>query len=147
MILTGCPHCYNIIKNEYHQFDAKYKVDNLAKLFGKNTENLDEEKAEQRAGKYKRVDLLKMHAYRDAIRRSAGAYVLYPGTDEKNFKGFHELLPGLGAFPLRPNELDPVKTESIYLPARRQIRQACRSLHISRQSFLGTKPHLCYPLP
>ncbi|SLM31474.1 conserved membrane hypothetical protein [Desulfamplus magnetovallimortis] len=26
MILTGCPHCYNIIKNEYHQFDATYKV-------------------------------------------------------------------------------------------------------------------------
>lgn len=26
MILTGCPHCYNIIKNEYGQFDAKYPV-------------------------------------------------------------------------------------------------------------------------
>ncbi|MBF0302117.1 MAG: (Fe-S)-binding protein, partial [Desulfamplus sp.] len=26
MILTGCPHCYNIIKNEYPQFGAKFKV-------------------------------------------------------------------------------------------------------------------------
>jgi Fe-S oxidoreductase len=25
-ILTGCPHCYNIIKNEYPQFDARYDV-------------------------------------------------------------------------------------------------------------------------
>lgn len=53
-------------------FDAKYKVDSLVKLFGEQDENLDEEKAAQRAGNYKRADLLKMHAYRDAIRRSAG---------------------------------------------------------------------------
>jgi Fe-S oxidoreductase len=25
-ILTGCPHCYNIIKNEYPQFGANYEV-------------------------------------------------------------------------------------------------------------------------
>ena len=89
-------------------FDAKYKVDSLAKLFGGEDENLDDEKAEQRAGNYTRADLLKMHAYRDAIRRSAGAYVLYPGTDKEHvpFRGFHELLPGLGAFPLRPNKSD-----------------------------------------
>ena len=43
-----------------------------------------------------------MHAYRDAIRRSAGAYVLYPGTEKKEFRQYHELLPGLGAFALRP---------------------------------------------
>lgn len=89
-------------------FDAKYKVDSLAKLFGGDDENLDAEKAAQRAGNYKRADLLKMHAYRDAIRRSAGAYVLYPGTEKEQvpFRGFHELLPGLGAFPLRPNQSD-----------------------------------------
>ncbi len=89
-------------------FDAKYKVDSLVKLFGRKEENLDEEKAEQRTGNYKRADLLKMHAYRDAIRRSAGAYVLYPGNEKEHapFRGFHELLPGLGAFPLRPNGSD-----------------------------------------
>ena len=54
-------------------------------------ENLDAEKAEQRAGNYKRADLLKMHAYRDAIRRSAGAYVLYPGSEKEHspFRWFH----------------------------------------------------------
>ncbi len=89
-------------------FDAKYKVDSLAKLFGSKEADLDGEKAEQRAGNYKRADLLKMHAYRDAIRRTAGAYVLYPGNEKEHssFRGFHELLPGLGAFPLRPNDSD-----------------------------------------
>ncbi|MCP4694031.1 MAG: (Fe-S)-binding protein [Desulfobacterales bacterium] len=29
-ILTGCPHCYNIIKNEYPQFGAAYEVVNHA---------------------------------------------------------------------------------------------------------------------
>ncbi len=84
-------------------FDAKYRVEKLTELFGEATEEeLDEEVKEERRGKYKRTDLLKMHAYRDAIRRSAGAYVLYPGTEKTNFCGFHEILPGLGAFPLRP---------------------------------------------
>lgn len=26
MILTGCPHCYNVIKNEYPQFGARFRV-------------------------------------------------------------------------------------------------------------------------
>lgn len=85
-------------------FDAKYRVDRLAELFGGEVENLDAEKVAQRAGTYKRADLLKMHAYRDAIRRSAGAYVVYPGDQKGDFRGFHELLPGLGAFPLRPGQ-------------------------------------------
>lgn len=88
-------------------FDAKYKVDRLLDLFGGETEDLSAEKAAQRNGTYKRGDLLKMHAYRDAIRRSAGAYVLYPGGEAPSpFQGFHELLPGLGAFPLRPGVID-----------------------------------------
>jgi len=89
-------------------FDAKYKVDRLVELFGEAGESGDEENAGAR-GTYKRTDLLKMHAYRDAIRRSAGAYVLYPGADAEKrspFQGFHELLPGLGAFPLRPDATD-----------------------------------------
>ncbi len=87
-------------------FDAKYRVEQLGDLFGKADESdLDEESKEERRGNYKRADLLKMHAYRDAIRRSAGAYVIYPGTEKTNFQGFHEILPGLGAFPLRPQPL------------------------------------------
>ena len=91
-------------------FDAKYRINHLYELFGSNE---DEEATDDVAGEDnvsttiagpKRDDLLKMHAYRDAIRRSAGAYVLYPGTEKKEFRQYHELLPGLGAFALRPTE-------------------------------------------
>ncbi len=85
-------------------FDAKYKIERLQSIFGKN-EDLDEEKDEQNRGTYKRADLLKMHTYKDAIRRTAGAYVLYPGTEQMYTKsGFHELIPGLGAFAIRPSK-------------------------------------------
>ena len=96
-------------------FDAKYRVDNLRAMLGDAGEPaatddpaaaldaaLAADKQAQRQGQYKRADLLKMHAYRDAIRRSHGAYVLYPGDTGKALRGFHEVLPGLGAFALRP---------------------------------------------
>lgn len=89
-------------------FDAKYKIANLTDFLERNNENdLDEEKEENRKGIYKNADLLKMHAYKDAIRRTGGAYVLYPGDKSINQKGFHEIIPGLGAFPIKPS-----KTES-----------------------------------
>ncbi len=98
-------------------FDAKYRVNFVAELFGQAGELVDLDDSatrtdELRRGGVVRADLLKMHAYRDAIRRSAGAYVLYPGEDgqvhRENFKEYHELLPGLGAFILRPTQLgDP----------------------------------------
>lgn len=57
----------------------------------------------ERLSRSRREDLLKMHAYRDAIRRTAGAYVLFPGNESVSPYGeFEELLPGLGAFVLRP---------------------------------------------
>jgi len=89
-------------------FDAKYKVANLLEILeSKNEVELDEEKTQNRKGVYKNADLLKMHAYKDAIRRTGGAYVLYPGDKSIKQKGFHEIIPGLGAFPVRPS-----KTES-----------------------------------
>lgn len=45
-----------------------------------------------------------MHAYKDAIRRTGGAYVLYPGETSVVQKGFHEIIPGLGAFPVCPSK-------------------------------------------
>lgn len=88
-------------------FDAKYKIANLTDFLEQNTENdLDEEKAENRKGIYKNADLLKMHAYKDAIRRTGGAYILYPGDKSINQKGFHEIIPGLGAFPVKPSKTD-----------------------------------------
>ncbi|MDH3445128.1 MAG: DUF2357 domain-containing protein [Deltaproteobacteria bacterium] len=85
-------------------FDAKYRVEDIEGLFGAEAADDVDEEVE---GNYKRQDLLKMHAYRDAIKRSQGAYVLYPGRNVTvdTFKGFfHEILPGLGAFGVTPDE-------------------------------------------
>lgn len=81
-------------------FDAKYRLDKV--LLDSNDYDVSEEKRQQELGVYKRADLLKMHAYKDAIRRTSGAYVLYPGTENKEIHGFHEIVPGLGAFSIRP---------------------------------------------
>ena len=87
-------------------FDAKYRVDNLLAQLVPNPD-LDESVTESTISSgAKREDLLKMHAYRDAISRTAGAYVLYPGSETRDIRqhpGFEEVLPGLGAFPLRPS--------------------------------------------
>ena len=86
-------------------FDAKYRVDRLAELFG--SDDPDVEERQERRGTWKRADMLKMHAYRDAIRRTQGAYILYPGNDDPaKFTGFREILPGLGAFVMKPGSGD-----------------------------------------
>lgn len=101
-------------------FDAKYKVKNFYELITKskddelteeeNNELIKEEAEEEKKGTFKNQDLLKMHAYKDAIRRTGGAYVLYPGEGkDEPFRGFHELIPGLGAFVIKPNKDDKDK--------------------------------------
>lgn len=101
-------------------FDAKYKVKNFYDLISKskddelteeeNIELINEEAEEVQKGTFKNQDLLKMHAYKDAIRRTGGAYVLYPGEGKNDpFRGFHELIPGLGAFVIKPNKDDKDK--------------------------------------
>lgn len=91
-------------------FDAKYRLDKV--LLDNNDFDVGEEKRQQELGVYKRADLLKMHAYKDAIRRTSGAYVLYPGTENKEIHGFHEIVPGLGAFSIRPGHW---QQDSFYL--------------------------------
>jgi predicted component of viral defense system (DUF524 family)/gamma-glutamylcyclotransferase (GGCT)/AIG2-like uncharacterized protein YtfP len=83
-------------------FDAKYRAETIYDLFGSEDQNLAQERGEQRIGVYRRSDLLKMHSYRDAIRRTEGAYIMYPGDKTKTWQGFHEILPGIGAFCVRP---------------------------------------------
>ncbi len=82
-------------------FDAKYRIEHLLKLWESDQ---DHDNKNVISGKIKNEDLLKMHTYRDAIRRTAGAYVLYPGDKSTNYLGYHEVLPGLGAFPIRPSK-------------------------------------------
>ena len=90
-------------------FDAKYRLESiLLDDDGRNEETIENElkseKTERQINIYKRGDLLKMHAYKDAIRRTAGAYVLYPGTEGQMKNGFHEVIPGLGAFCVAPGD-------------------------------------------
>lgn len=89
-------------------FDAKYKIEHFARQFGAGAQHADtkEDEIAEDLGEHRRGDLLKMHAYRDAIRRSAGAFVLFPGGQSKQFQVANEVLPGLGAFPLKPGNAD-----------------------------------------
>lgn len=96
----------------YIHFDAKYRITELTSLIGKNTkavedEEIIEDKTNAVINTYKRGDLLKMHTYNDAIRRTIGSYILYPGTDnltedKGKFRLYDEILPGVGAFAIRP---------------------------------------------
>jgi hypothetical protein len=84
-------------------FDAKYRIDQIVLNEAIDGEGEEVEEVDRPERGAKREDLMKMHAYRDAIRRSAGAYVLYPGDGTVALSTeFHEILPGIGAFPLRP---------------------------------------------
>jgi len=104
-------------------FDAKYRSEgDVLELFDKvggreriapkdSTEEEDQKLAEERAKeemrrrKYKDGDIYKMHTYKDAILRSEGAYILYPGDSSKVFKGVKdEDIPSVGAFPLTPGK-------------------------------------------
>ena len=154
-------------------FDAKYRVQSIDAIFGKEMDDssLDDEKRRQREGNYNRADLLKMHAYRDAIRRSEGAYVLYPGEvtsvekDNKRWKGFHELLPGLGAFAIKPasdgsakgiehlskflDEVLALLSNGVsFLEHRRQGTQHMAQTHEKWESDFGdTTPYILSELP
>lgn len=89
----------------YVHFDAKYKAKSLQKMLEDEGESQSDGDAELKRD-VKRIDILKMHSYRDAIRRTGGAYVLYPGTvdgGENARNEYEEILPGLGAFPLSPS--------------------------------------------
>ena len=101
-------------------FDAKYRLDELGSVFclESGSSPLDEADSdllnlENSAVKSsaKATDLLKMHAYKDAIRRSVGSFVLYPGTESIKWSEFHELLPGLGAFVVKPGGSGQILTQ------------------------------------
>lgn len=51
-----------------------------------------------------------MHAYKDAIPNSIGAYILYPGSDDEIYYENNEKVESVGAFGLIPGE---EKTEEI----------------------------------
>ena len=126
-------------------FDAKYRIEAIRELFGDDEPDADPEvigvengdaRGTAHEGRYLRADLLKMHAYNDAIRRSAGAFVIYPGSESAYWTGFHELLPGLGAFVLRPGvgseELSALIDQLIQHAAQPSVRSDVASYTSSR---------------
>ena len=95
----------------YLHFDAKYRGENLPGIFGAVESGDDESEKEYIAasGSAKNDDLYKMHTYNEAIRRTVGSYVLYPGSSpdqdvtNASFQRYYEIIPGIGAaFALRP---------------------------------------------
>ena len=113
LIITAPPDEPALFEPLVLHFDAKYRVNFISELFGQrddfaNKDSPTEPMEEVKRNGVLRADLLKMHAYRDAIHRSAGAYVLFPGEDEissrAQYSEYQELLPGLGAFVLRPSQ-------------------------------------------
>lgn len=127
----------------YLHFDAKHRINDLAQFIGKQSEDdaeigkeMEEEKADEVTNTYKRGDLLKMHTYNDAIRRTVGSYILYPGDGvgkangkSDSFSLYDEILPGVGAFAVKPskkleaeNELRSFITEMIEAKAEQSSR-------------------------
>lgn len=91
-------------------FDSKYKV----KL--KDPSEIAIEDSEMKIGCWE-YDIYKMHTYRDALLKSMGSYVLYPGTGEGKYyvkppdEQFWDeregmVLPSVGAIPLVPGKDD-----------------------------------------
>jgi predicted component of viral defense system (DUF524 family) len=97
--------------NENFNLESEDKINQVENLEKKITQD----KEFERQDTYNNVDIYKMHAYKDAIRRTGGAYILYPGNSKSSppFKGFHELLPGLGAFAILPRK-DRLKSPNDY---------------------------------
>ena len=103
-----------------HLFDAKFRVQALADVgFAADDKDGSHEKAKERAGSFKRADIYKMHAYRDAIPDARSVWILYPGGEFRFFgvprngepsgrgavsspEWLPEGLEGVGAIPVAP---------------------------------------------
>lgn len=132
----------------YIHFDAKYRIEQIADLIGTDdqasAEDDDdeqaaaEERAAKAAGTFKNADLYKMHTYNEAIRRTAGSYVLFPGDAPMNskasggnrFERYHEVVPGVGAFAVKPSKV-PGQTPAGIAPLAEFVRDLLRH-HSSR---------------
>ena len=69
-----------------HLFDAKLRVHALTQVgLSGSDKDEDDEKSEERTGSFKRGDIYKMHAYRDAIPDARSVWILYPGGEFRFF--------------------------------------------------------------
>ena len=103
-----------------HLFDAKFRVRALTDVgLAADDKEADDEKAAERVGSFKRADIYKMHAYRDAIPDARSVWILYPGGQFRFFgvpggggrsghraasspEGLPGEFDGVGAIPVAP---------------------------------------------
>lgn len=75
---------------------------------------------------FKNEDIYTMHTYKDAIHNICGAYILYPGKKKKTYPEKDDLIPSVGAFPLKPGKTDikdENKIETFLIEALTQISE------------------------
>jgi predicted component of viral defense system (DUF524 family) len=95
-----------------HLLDAKFKVDAIVAQVGEDSQPDQQLEEQERGGTFKRADVYKMHAYRDAIPSARSAWILYPGTEKRFFSALDHsvyrdfsklpaLLEGVGVVPVR----------------------------------------------
>lgn len=97
---------------ELHLFDAKFRLDRADVLLPESENDETDTKVEERRGTFKRADLYKMHAYRDAIPKACSVWAVYPGSEFRFFTTGGAVLKasdafacgcaGVGAVPLVP---------------------------------------------
>ncbi|SDA57378.1 DUF2357 domain-containing protein [Methanobrevibacter millerae] len=83
-------------KKYFIHFDAKYKM------------YIDSES-------FKNEDIVKMHAYKDALKNTIGSYILYPGTKNRIFYEDESESTSVGAFGLTPGENNEDKIASFII--------------------------------
>ncbi len=129
----------------YVHFESNYKIAEINDVINQDKNHLDEEKIQNRRGIFENIDLVKMHAYKDAIRGTGGVYFLYPGHRINSQKEFHEIAPGLGAFCIRPfkNDKGMIALKScIFEMLNNSVKQARQAEKIAFSSFETLKAPL-----
>jgi len=89
-------------------FDAKYKAEKSDNSTEDEEEDIEDSELSEKG--YRKEDIRKMHTYRDALLKSWGSYILYPGSEYDVFKRYDfpdikmktTSLPSVGAVPLVP---------------------------------------------
>ncbi len=116
-------------QRELHALDAKLRLDGVVPT-GELEE--DEEDVEANPLRFKNEDIVKMHAYRDALPHVRSARVLYPGNQVREFPALEadaRDIDGVGAIPLVPGKppSELVRTiarilgkETVRLPTREE---------------------------
>jgi hypothetical protein len=99
---------FNRFGNDYKTYSVELRPDYTLKVHGDETYFIHFDakyKMYVESDTFKREDIVKMHAYKDAITNTIGAYILYPGSEKRIFE--ENELESVGAFGLIPGEENP----------------------------------------